>query len=95
MPSRVSYDVRWAGGGAGRAIRDTTFGFVGDYVSGPATITFEAKDDHGDVIYRSDPAGQSNVGQPGVGTEGTASSSTNRPPDTLDGWPGSPPSIPS
>ena len=69
LPSRVSYDVRWAGGGAKQTIRDAKFGFVGDFVSGPATITFEAKDDHGDVIYTSDAAGQSNVGQPGVGTE--------------------------
>jgi hypothetical protein len=65
----VSYDVRWAGGDARQTIRDATFGFVGDFVSGPATITFEAKDDHGGVIYRSDPDGQSNVGQPGVGIE--------------------------
>jgi len=48
---------------------DTTFGFVGEYVPGPATISFEAKDDHGDVVYRSVAAGQTNVGQPAVGTE--------------------------
>jgi hypothetical protein len=69
LPSRVSYDVRWSGGGAHQAIRDSTFGFVGDYVPGTATITFEAMDDHGTVIYRSDAAGQSNVGQPAVGVE--------------------------
>jgi len=26
-------------------------------------------DDHGTVVYRSDPDGRSNVGQPAVGTE--------------------------
>ena len=69
LPSRVSYDVRWAGGGGHQAIRDSTFGFVGEFAPGPASITFEAMDDHGRVIYRSDSAGQSNVGQPAVGTE--------------------------
>ena len=69
LPSRVSYDVRWAGGGASQAIRDSTFGFVGDYVPSTASISFVAMDDHGAVIYRSDPGGQSNVGQPAVGTE--------------------------
>ena len=34
-----------------------------------ASISFVAMDDHGSVIYRSDPAGQTNVGQPAVGTE--------------------------
>ena len=69
LPSRVSYDMRWSGGGGSEAIRDSTFGFVGDYVPGPASITFEAMDNHGTVIYRSDPDGQTNVGQPAVGTE--------------------------
>ena len=69
LPSRVSYDVRWSGGGGRQTIRDSTFGFVGEFVPGPASITFEAMDDHGTVIYRSDPDGQSNVGQPAVGTE--------------------------
>jgi hypothetical protein len=69
VPSRVSYDVRWSGGGRRQAIRDSTFGFVGEYVPGTASITFEAMDEHGTVIYRSGAAGQSNVGQPAVGTE--------------------------
>jgi hypothetical protein len=69
VPARVSYDVRWSGGGGSQVLRDATFGFVGEYVSGPASITFEAMDDHGTVIYRSDAAAQSNVGQPAVGTE--------------------------
>jgi hypothetical protein len=69
LPSRVSYDVRWFGGGGRQAIDDQTFDFAGVYVPGPASITFEAMDDHGRVVYRSDPAGQTNVGQPAVGTE--------------------------
>jgi len=69
LPSRVSYDVRWSPSGGQQAIRDSTFGFVGDYIPGSATITFEAMDDHGSVIYRSDTDGQSNVGQPAVGVE--------------------------
>lgn len=69
LPSRVSYDVRWAATGASQAIRDSTFGFVGDYVPSTASISFVAMDDHGGVIYRSDPGGQTNVGQPAVGTE--------------------------
>jgi hypothetical protein len=69
LPSRVSYDVRWSGGGGHHAIRDARFGFVGDFVPGPASITFEAMDEHGTVIYRSDAAGQTNVGQPAVGVE--------------------------
>jgi hypothetical protein len=69
IPAHVSYDVHWSGGGDRQAIRDSTFGFVGEYAPGPASITFEAMDDHGTVIYRSNPTGQTNVGQPAVGTE--------------------------
>ena len=69
LPSRVSFDVRWAGDGARQKIRDSTFGFVGDYVPSTASISFVAMDDHGGVIYRSDPGGQTNVGQRAVGTE--------------------------
>jgi hypothetical protein len=69
VPSRVSYDIRWSGGGGRHAIDDKIFDFAGEYVPGPASISFEAMDEHGTVIYRSDAAGQSNVGQPAVGTE--------------------------
>jgi hypothetical protein len=69
VPARVSYDVRWSGGGNQETIRDTTFGFVGDFIPGPASIAFEARDEHDRVMYRSDPAGQTNVGQPAVGIE--------------------------
>jgi len=35
----VSFDVRWAGQGEQRRIRDKRFGFSGRYVTGPATVT--------------------------------------------------------
>jgi len=35
----VSFDVRWAGHGEQRRIRDKRFGFSGRYVTGPATVT--------------------------------------------------------
>jgi hypothetical protein len=69
IPARVSYDVRWLGGGATSHIRDETFRFEGDYVAGPAQITFSAMNEHGDVLYESDAAGQSSPLTPGVGTE--------------------------
>jgi hypothetical protein len=69
VPSRVSFDVRWAGHGAPFDLHDATFGFAGHYVSGPATISFTATNDGSSVVYTSDAAGQTNPGPPGVGTE--------------------------
>jgi len=69
LPSRVSFDVRWAGDGAPVDLHDATFGFMGHYVTGPATISFTATNDAGDVVYSSDATGQSNPGTPAVGTE--------------------------
>jgi hypothetical protein len=69
IPSRVSFEVRWAGHGAQTDIHDPTFGFSGHYVTGPATIDFTASNDNSDVVYHSDPTDQSNPGPPGVGTE--------------------------
>ena len=69
LPSRVSFDVRWAGHGGPVDLHDPTYGFTGHYVTGPATISFTASNDGGGVVYRSDPAGQSNPGPPAVGTE--------------------------
>lgn len=69
VPSRVSFEVRWSGHGDPVELRDTTFGFMGHYVTGPATISFTATNDAGDVVYSSDATGQSNVGTPAVGTE--------------------------
>jgi len=76
LPSHVSFDVRWRGHDHPQRIRDATFGFVGEYVAGPATISFVAKDDAGNVLFRSDPHGQYNptpdqggAGSPAVGRE--------------------------
>jgi len=57
-PSRVSFDVRWHGGAPPVDIRDPTFGFMGTFVDGPATISFTAKNDGSTVVYRSLAAGQ-------------------------------------
>jgi hypothetical protein len=69
VASRVSFDVRWAGHGDQVALHDPIFGFAGQYVTGPATISFTASNDKSGVVYTSDPMGQSNVGIPAVGTE--------------------------
>ncbi len=69
LPSRVSFDVRWAGHGDPVDLHDPTFGFMGHYVTGPASISFTASNDGSPVVYRSDPTGQTNVGLPAVGTE--------------------------
>jgi len=69
VPSRVSFDVRWAGHGEPVVQHDPIFGFEGQYVTGPATISFTAANDGGSVVYRSDAEGQTNPGPPAVGTE--------------------------
>jgi hypothetical protein len=69
LPSRVSFDVRWAGRGAPVNLNDATFGFRGHYVTGPATISFTASNNNSHVVYTSDAAGQSNPGPPAVGIE--------------------------
>ena len=76
LPARVDYEVRWHGGGERVHVDDPVFGFAGDYVTGPATIAFTARNDHGDVVFRSDPGGQYNpdtdvggAGSPAVGTQ--------------------------
>ena len=69
VPSKVSFEVRWEGGGDVQEIEDATFGFRGEYVTGDASISFRCQNEHSDVEYRSDPEEQSNVGSPGVGTE--------------------------
>lgn len=76
LPARVDFEVRWHGGGDSVTLDDHDFGFGGRYVTGPATVSFRAKNDHGDVLYESDPDGQYNpgtdvfgAGPPAVGTE--------------------------
>lgn len=76
VPARVDYEVRWHGGGDHVSLDDQTFSFSGDFVTGPATISFSARNEHGDVLYRSDPDGQyspgpevGGAGSPAVGAE--------------------------
>ena len=59
----------WHGGGDSSAIRNTTYGFEGEYTTGEATITFRARNLGSNVVYYSDPNGQTTVGPPGVGRE--------------------------
>lgn len=76
IPSRVRFDVVWAGGGTPVHLRNEDFTFEGDYVPGPATISFVAADDRSGVTYWSEAEGQYNPtpdqgggGDPAVGTE--------------------------
>jgi hypothetical protein len=67
-PSHVSFDVRWQGGGDRLKVRDSDFGFVGEFVSGDATIDFTCKDDDSPIVYTSVAPGQTTVSA-GVGHE--------------------------
>jgi hypothetical protein len=67
-PSRVSFDVRWQGGGDHVRVRDADFGFVGEFVTGDATIEFSCKDDDSPVVYAAVADGQSTLSA-GVGHE--------------------------
>ena len=76
LPSRVSFDVVWSGGGSPVDLRDETFTFEGHYIPGPARISFVASNDKSGITYRSDAEGQYNptleqggAGDPAVGTE--------------------------
>jgi cytochrome oxidase Cu insertion factor (SCO1/SenC/PrrC family) len=76
IPSRVSFDVSWLGGGVKQTFRDDQVGFVGTYVPGPTSVSFTASNDHSGVVYTSDPDGQFNptfdqlgAGSPAVGYE--------------------------
>lgn len=68
QPAIVSFDVRWTGARPKTKLHDTTFGFEGDFIAGTATIAFTAQDVGSNVVYTSDPAGQTTVGS-GVGHE--------------------------
>jgi hypothetical protein len=68
IPSHVSFDVRWQGGGVRKTIRDTMFGFSGTFVDGPATIDFTVSNDGSGVTVTSVPDGQSTL-LSGVGHE--------------------------
>ena len=68
-PSVVSFEVLWHGGGDTSSIRDTTYGFEGQFTTGDATIRFRARNLGSNVEYYSDPNGQLAAGPPGVGRE--------------------------
>ena len=68
VPSHVSFDVRWNGGGQRQKIRDTTFDFAGDFVSGDASIVFSVSNEGSGVTYVSVADGQKTVSA-GVGHE--------------------------
>ena len=68
VPSHVSFDVRWQGGGQRQKISDTTFDFAGEYVSGDAHITFSAYNNGTGVTYTAVADGQKTVSA-GVGRE--------------------------
>lgn len=71
IPSRVDFEVTWTGTGPPQHIRDTAFGFEGNYVPASATITFTAANDKGGVVFRNDPdlSAQFNPVAAVVGTE--------------------------
>lgn len=76
LPSCVSFDVVWQGGGTPVDLRNEDFTFEGHYVPGPARISFVASDVGSGVSYRSLSGGQYNptleqggAGDPAVGTE--------------------------
>jgi hypothetical protein len=68
VPGHVTFDVRWARGGAVQKINDATFGFAGQFIPSIATIRFAVSDDGTGVVYKSDDAGQVTIGG-GVGKE--------------------------
>ena len=65
----MSFEVTWAGRGDRQNVKDATFGFAGEYVSGSATIAFTVSDDGSGTTYTADAAGQSTGLPPGVGHE--------------------------
>ena len=77
IPSRVSFEVVWEGGGDAVDLRDETFTFEGHYIPGPARISFVASTNDGSgITYTSVADGQYNptleqggAGDPAVGTE--------------------------
>jgi hypothetical protein len=70
VPSHVSFDVRWDGGDDPSEIKDNAFDFAGRFIGGPASISFAARNDGTQVVYRSDPQGQTTAnGRAAVGLE--------------------------
>ena len=69
VPSHVSFEVMWPGRGDVMEPDDDTFDFAGRFVISEATIAFSASHDGSDTVYRSNPDGQYNLGDAGVGRE--------------------------
>jgi hypothetical protein len=67
-PGHVSFDVVWHPRGRKQRIRDTQFGFVGDFFGGEAHIDFKARVNGVPVVYTSNPGGQKTIVS-GVGRE--------------------------
>jgi hypothetical protein len=61
IPSHVTFDVRWEGGGDRLNVRDAAFDFAGEFVGSDATISFSVANDGGPT-YTSVGAGQKTVG---------------------------------
>jgi hypothetical protein len=61
VPSHVTFDVRWEGGGDRLNLRDTTFDVAGEFVGSAATISFSVANDGGPT-YTSVAGGQKTVG---------------------------------
>ena len=68
VPSHVSFEVDWHGGGDHAKLVDSEFGFAGSFVGGDASISFTAWNDGAGVVYTSDPGDQVTLGA-GVGHE--------------------------
>src|SRR5262249_38438198 len=73
VPGHVSFEVIWAGSGERTKVRDADFDFGGEFVTGPATVSFTASDDGSSTVYTADAAGQRSPAgvNPGVGHERT------------------------
>ena len=73
IPSRVDFEVTWTADGDPVHLSSPAapegFDFTADYTPAVAEITFTCSHDRSDVIYRSDPGGQSSPQPAVVGTE--------------------------
>lgn len=68
-PAHTSFEVRWTGGGTHRTIHDTTYGFEGEFVEGPISITFTATNEKTGLTYTSVADEEQTTVGGGVGRE--------------------------
>jgi len=54
----ATFDVQWTGGGDRVHVRDETFGFDGRFITGEATVHWDATNLTTGFHFQSDPAGQ-------------------------------------